>query len=207
MNAFKPIFTASCCFLIACAPIKKPAETSLTEIFHGTPSAQQEAAMQSKTRLDHHVSTITHWELSGAIAARNKHKSWTAALNWSQKGANHYQIRLMGPLGGGTVIIEKQNGVITYRDGSKKISSNNADKLLYAQTGVHLPVAHLYYWVRGIPALGNVDQKNPVSHLNQDGYTITYSEYTNVNGTMLPSKIRLEGHNVLIKLVIKHWKI
>ncbi len=155
--------------------------------------------------------SISSWEISGAIAARNKRKSWTASLNWQQHGAEQYQIRLFGPLGGGTVIIEKHGELISYYDGPKKISSTNADKLLLQQTGVKLPVSNLYYWVRAIPAPGTIHAKNYLdghllSRLQQNGFTVTYSQYTSVNGIALPSKIRLEGSGMLIKLVIKHWK-
>lgn len=155
---------------------------------------------------------LSSWELSGAIAAKNRRKGWTATLNWLQQGPNQYQIRLFGPLGGGAIIIEKRGAVITLRDGSKRRTSGNADELLKKETGVRLPVKNLYYWVRGLPAPGFVQsaQRGENNHLrsfNQAGYTIDYTEYASVNGMMLPSKIRLQGQGVLIKLVIKHWRV
>lgn len=200
-----PILTAlSCCLLMACAPVKKPdvllpnQPYPLTETTAHVPAAQ--------------VSNLTSWDISGAIAARHQRQSWTAALNWLQQGAGSYQIRLMGPLGSGTVMIEKHNGIITFHDGPKTISSNDADHLLFTQTGVRLPVSHLYYWVRGIPAPGQSGQEQALgnkqrSHFNQDGYSVMYSQYMNVHSLILPSKIKLEGHGVLIKLVIKRWRI
>lgn len=197
MNVYKLLATASSCLLMACAPIKKP------DIM---PLNQPETITQVPVT---QTSSLTSWDLSGAIAARNKQKSWTASLNWLQQGPNSYQIRLMGPLGGGTVMIEKHNGIITFRDGPKTISSTDADKLLFTQTGVRLPVSHLYYWVRGVPAPGqtHADSRHQVSQFNQDGYNIMYSQYMKVRELVLPSKIKLEGHGVVIKLVIKRWKI
>lgn len=158
------------------------------------------------------LTSLSSWEISGAIAAKNQKKGWTAALNWLQRGANQYQIRLFGPLGGGTVIIEKNGSIITLRDGPKKRSSNNADELLRKETGVRLPVKDLYYWVRGLPAPGATQalrrtSDNRLISFNQAGYTINYTEYTSTGGMILPSKIRLQGHGVMIKLVIKRWKI
>lgn len=155
-------------------------------------------------------SKITTFNLSGAIAARNKNKGWSASINWAQQGVNHYQIRLMGPLGGGTVLVNRQGGVVTYKEGAKSYSSSNADELLQKHTGIRLPVNSLYYWVRGLPAPGNVvskqqDPYNHLSQLQQGGYTINYERYTSVNGTDLPSLIRLQGQGTTIKLVIKHW--
>lgn len=160
----------------------------------------------------HTPNQITAWELSGAIAAKNKKKGWTAVVNWSQQGPEHYQMHLYGPLGGGSVIIEKHGALVTFRDGSKKGSSRNADELLQAKTGVRLPVKNLYYWIRGIPAPGAVqasqyDANHYLTAFKQAGYTITYPSYTLVNGIHLPNKIRLNGNGLLIKLVIKRWKI
>ena len=212
MNFFKPITTVSLCLLIACTPIRKPAEMSLAPNYPATqPSEPSEKNLVTapEKKSSQQIST---WELSGAIAARNKNKSWTASMNWRQEARDQYQIRLYGPLGGGTVMVEKHGAIITFRDGSKKVASTDADKLLLSQTGVRLPVNNLYYWVRGLPAPGPVgsehrDANQHLLQLNQAGYTITYSQYTIVNGTTLPTKIRLEGHGVMIKVAITRWKI
>ena len=155
---------------------------------------------------------LSSWELSGAIAAKNRKRGWTATLSWLQQGPNQYQIRLFGPLGGGTVIIEKHGARVTFRDGPKQVSSNNADELLQKKTGVRLPVKNLYYWVRGLPAPGAIqsvqrDANHYLISFNQAGYTIDYTAYTSAGQMNLPSKIRLQGHGVLIKLVIKDWKV
>ena len=207
MNAFRYICFFSVCVLTACASHKIPPEqSSVQKKSLETP----EDITQQKTKTP--ATKLSTWEISGAMAARNKKKAWTAQLNWLQQGPNHYQIRLFGPLGGGTVIIEKNGAVITYADGPKKISSHSADELLQQQTGIRLPVSSLYYWVRGLPAPGAVGSShytpnNQLMSLSQAGYTINYSNYTSVNTIDLPGKIQLQGHGVAIKLVIKHWKM
>jgi len=191
MNGLKLVCIAALCMIATCVAAHRP----LT----------QTVASTSAT-------TLSSWELSGAIAARNKKRGWTASLNWLQQGPNQYQIRLFGPLGGGTVIIEKHGSVITYRDGPKRISSNNADALLQKETGVRLPVKDLYFWVRGLPAPGSIQSERRDAHhylisFRQSGYTIDYTAYTSAGGMILPSKIRLQGNGVLIKLVIKNWRV
>ena len=119
---------------------------------------------------------------------------------------------MYGPLGSGTVLINRNGGVTTFKDGSKKASDSSADRLFYKQTGVTLPVNNLYYWVRGVPAPGAVEKltKNAnqqISVLKQAGYTIEYLGYTNAQGASLPTKIRLSSNQVKIKVVIKQWKI
>jgi outer membrane lipoprotein LolB len=158
------------------------------------------------------LTAISSWEISGAMAARNKNKGWSASLNWIQNGPSQYQIRLSGPLGSGTVLIDKKGRIITVRDGPKITSSSNADELLRQQTGVRLPVSNLYYWMRGLPALGVVqaakrDQANHLILLRQSGYTIEYTQYITVGKYILPSQIRLQGNDVFIKMVIKRWRV
>lgn len=155
---------------------------------------------------------VSSWEISGAMAARNKNKGWSASLNWVQNGPSQYQIRLSGPLGSGTVLVNKSGGVVTFRDGPKTATSSNADELLRQQTGVRLPVNNLYYWVRGLPAPGAVqsakrDQANHLILLRQAGYTIEYAQYTTVGKYVLPSQIRLQGNGVFIKVVIRRWRV
>jgi outer membrane lipoprotein LolB len=199
MNTIKRMCLASVCLITACTT---PQHVALEQ--------PNEPAREMKPVMN--ASRLSAWDISGAIAARNPKKAWTASLNWHQKSANEYQIRLFGPLGGGTVIIEQHGSVVTYRDGPKTATSTHPDDLLQQKTGVRLPVKNLYYWIRGIPAPGAVqsstyDPSHRLTSLHQDGFLIDYSAYTSVNGMSLPSKIRLQGHGVLIKLVIKHWGI
>ncbi|MDI9819194.1 MULTISPECIES: lipoprotein insertase outer membrane protein LolB [unclassified Legionella] len=158
------------------------------------------------------ASAISTWEISGAMAARSKSKGWNASVNWLQRGVGNYQIRLFGPLGSGTVIINKKGGVVTYQDGPKSASSSNADELLKRATGIRLPVNNLYYWVRGLPAPGSVQsvKRDPANHvlvLRQAGYVIEYGQYMSVGKTVLPRLIRLQGNGIFIKFVIKRWRL
>lgn len=199
MTTFKHTCIFSLVFLTACAPPRPAPELPANE---SMPLVER----TEKTK------TISSWTISGAMAAKNNNKAWSASLNWRQQGINKYQIRLFGPLGGGNVMIEKDGSLVTYKDGPKTASSKNADQLLQQQTGIRLPVNNLYYWVRGLPAPGPVqsvkhDQYNHLTSLTQAGYTINYTSYTSAGNIDLPSKIRLQGHGVLIKLVIKRWSV
>lgn len=219
MNVRKPLITTCCCVLIACTTYKKPLDMPIIESKKIPPVV----AGQSGTKFDMTRekgraianenlganTNISSWEISGALVARNQKKSYSASINWLQQGTEHYQIRLIGPLGGGTIIIEKQNGVVRFRDGSKRIESASADQLLLSQTGVRLPVHNLFYWVRGLPApSGKISARTnnqEISEFHQNGYTISYLEYA-TGGRQLPTKIRIVGHGVFMKLVIKQWK-
>lgn len=219
MNFIKYSGIFSVCLLAACAThnmapgsptntpeaAHKPGELAPATTTEGTAATPATAKAKPAT-------AATSWELSGAMAARNKNKGWTASLDWVQQGPGHYQIRLLGPLGGGTVVIEKSNGTVTYTDGPKKVTSASADKLLLQQTGISMPVQNLYYWIRGLPAPGAVssskyDANGHLISLNQAGYSIHYSDYMAVKNMALPGRVHLQGHNAVFKLIIKHWKV
>jgi outer membrane lipoprotein LolB len=213
MIAFKRMSYLSFALLTACAPTKM-----LIQPENKAPVMQTENASikGQKTELSianpSSAKVPSSWDLSGAIAARNKNKAWTASINWLQSGPGAYQIRLFGPLGSGAIMIEKQGGVVSFRDGPKSAKSTNADELLKQQTGIRLPVNNLYYWVRGIPAPGAVQSAthsstNQLTLLRQSGYTIEYLSFTKSGNTVLPSLIKLTGNGIFIKLVIKRWKI
>ncbi|KTD52700.1 lipoprotein insertase outer membrane protein LolB [Legionella quateirensis] len=199
MNALKRCAIVSVCFLTACAPPRPAEELPTNKVI---PLAERKAE----------TATVSSWDIKGALAAKSKTKGWSATMNWVQHGPGSYQIRLMGPLGGGTVLINKSGGTVTFQDGPKTSTSSNADELLLKQTGIRLPVNNLYYWVRGLPAPGGVqsekhDQYNHLVQLRQNGYTIDFTKYTSVKGIDLPSMIRLEGNGVMIKVVIKNWTV
>ncbi|MCX7117204.1 MAG: lipoprotein insertase outer membrane protein LolB [Legionellales bacterium] len=189
----------SICFITACAPPKLKPEWAIPSQGKSQIKATQ-------------PSSITSWEISGAMAAKNQKKAWTASLDWVQSGPEQYQIRLFGPLGGGAVLIEKSKGIVTFLDGPKKVTSHNADELLELQTGIRLPVNDLYYWVRGLPASASTkstqyDSKGHLTTLSEAGYVIHYLNYSTISNIDLPEKIVLQGHGVVIKLVIKKWSI
>ncbi|WP_040535985.1 lipoprotein insertase outer membrane protein LolB [Legionella drancourtii] len=203
MDNLKRFIVIPICLLTACAPprpVMEPQQpTTLNKVI---------PVEQRKER----TKTISSWEIRGAIAAKNKSKGWSAVMNWVQNGPNSYHLRLMGPLGAGTVLINKSGNTVTYQDGPKKISATNADELLQKQTGIRLPVNNLYYWVRGLPAPGKVnseqhDQYNHLVQLKQSGYAITFGNFTSVKGADLPGIIRLEGNGVMIKVIIKNWSV
>lgn len=95
MNAIKRLTIILICFLTACAP-PRPSEE---------PPANREIPLEERKA---ETATVSSWEIKGALAAKTKAKGWSATMNWVQQGANSYQIRLMGPLGGGAVLISKK---------------------------------------------------------------------------------------------------
>jgi outer membrane lipoprotein LolB len=155
---------------------------------------------------------LEHWTLQGAVAARYEQRALTASIYWAQQHKEQYQLRLIGALGSNSVWITKQGNQVTYRDGNKQRTTTNPSQCLATETGLHLPVEYLTYWIQGLPAQAPIEATEYDEHhhrtlLKQSGYTIHYLHYTTVNGIALPDKITVTKHQFMMKLVIKKWDL
>jgi len=158
------------------------------------------------------AASLSNWSITGAIAAKNQRKSFSAMMQWQQSGPDHFTLRLYGPLSGGSVLIEKHGARIVYQDGQRTIQSSHPEQLILTETGVNIPVNHLYYWLRGIkaPQSAHTQQLNSQGQLNvleQDGFKIIFNAYTVVGNLMLPSKIDITHPEGRVRIVIKQWLI
>jgi outer membrane lipoprotein LolB len=219
MNAIRPVIILSSCLLSACASHQAQLDQKADQVQNSSQTTADAAVTVSNPKLTSDekrssgaASRISSWNVRGSMSAKAKGKGWSATMNWAQHGSNSYQIRLNGPLGGGSVLISRQGGTTTFQDGSKRSSSSNTEALLLQQTGVRIPVNSLYYWVRGVAAPGKpqaerYDNNHHLIQLRQNGYVIDYSQYTVVNGQTLPRSIRLQGNGIMVKLNISSWSI
>ena len=151
-----------------------------------------------------HASSFT---VSGAIAAKNQQQGWTATFYWMQHSPQDYQIFIYGPLGADTMEITQHSGEVTFREGRKFIHARQAEELLAKETGIRLPMNHLYHWIKGKPAPGPIttitrSDNQDILTLQQAGYTLKYSNYRD----HYPYKIRLIGHHLMVKIIIKEWQ-
>ena len=79
------------------------------------------------------------------------------------------------------------------------------------QIGWRLPVDHLLWWVRGLPAPDSpsnlqLDSSSRLGRLSQSGWTVEYSRYQEVDGVELPQRLQISGHDLLLTLVVTEWK-
>ena len=83
--------------------------------------------------------------------------------------------------------------------------------MVESQLGWQLPVSHLLYWVRGLPAPDSrsriaLDPNGRLASLQQDGWDVQYLGYTEEDGYTLPNRIKLAGRDLKITLVVKDWQ-
>jgi len=161
-------------------------------------------AQQDKNR------TLEHFQISGKIGIRAAHASGSANLFW-QQNQDYFDIRLSGPLGRGAVRLVG-NPQQARLEASNDISEGQAQTLLSERLGWELPLDALHWWLRGLPAPGKtarlqLDNNSRLAQLNQQGWQIDYPSYRLEQGYWLPARLKINGHNVLVTLVIKGWNL
>lgn len=158
------------------------------------------------------VEPIQSWTLQGKIGVRSPEESGSGTLTWIQQ-EDDYDIRISGPLGRGATRLQGNNqGVVLDMAGQPRLQAGSAGDLLEQQTGWRLPVEHLLWWVRGLPAPDSpsrlqLDPQSRLARLAQAGWTVEYSRYQEVNGLKLPQRLQLSADNVLLTLVITQWNL
>ena len=74
-----------------------------------------------------------------------------------------------------------------------------------------MPVTHLLWWVRGLPAPDSrsrlaLDASSRLAQLEQDGWRVEYLRYAEHDGYWLPERLKLHGPDIDITLVVKDWQ-
>lgn len=157
------------------------------------------------------VEPLQAWLINGKLGVRAPQESGSGTLYWEQEG-ERYDIRLSGPLGRGATQLQGDNrGIVLDIAGQPTLYADSAEELLEQQIGWRLPVEHLLWWVRGLPAPDSpsrlqLDTESRLARLNQSGWTIEYSRYQAVGDLQLPQRMQLSGHDVLLTLVVTNWE-
>ena len=192
----RPILLAGLLLLSACATA--PPSQPLAE----SPWPARQAAL----------SALQDWGLSGRIGVIKAAEGWHANLHWTQQG-QRYAIELIGPLGQGRLRIEGDGqGVVAHTADGQTLRAPDPEALLEQAAGVRIPVGGLVYWIRGLPdpALGSEmvgDAAGRLTHLEQDGWAIDYTDYEAVAALDLPTGIRARQGEVQVKLAIREWRL
>jgi len=178
-------------------------------------TSQMPPAQNANYRLSWHarqqqLSNINHWQIRGLVSMRSSQKNFNAFLNWNQQNSN-YGIYLSGPLDVGAIKIYGRPGkFILQTSQTKKFVAKTPEQLMQQRLGWHLPISSLYYWIRGIPvpsvhAMKYFDNYHRLTELDQQGWQIHYTRYTNLSNVSLPGLIIMHYPGITVKIVINKW--
>ncbi|MDX1723695.1 MAG: lipoprotein insertase outer membrane protein LolB [Pseudomonas sp.] len=157
------------------------------------------------------IGSLDAWQISGKVGIRAPQDSGSGTLFWLQR-QDYYDIRLSGPLGRGAARLTGRPGAIQLEVANQgRYQATSPEQLLQQQLGLNLPVSHLLWWIRGLPAPDSksrltLDGDSRLAQLSQAGWQVEYLRYAEQDGYWLPERLKLSGHDLQITLVIKDWQ-
>lgn len=183
-----------------CAIIHKPAP--------GEAGVANPGAWQARQNT---LKNFSDWSLQGRVAT-GQLLGWTGNLSWRERGP-HFDVRLSGPLGAGGMHAQGTLDRVTIdTDDGKHFVTTDPDALVKKALGWTFPLAPLAYWARGLPAPGghqriSVDDKGRLRSITQDGWTVSYLDYSTPAGAPapLPKRVVLDNGDTRIRLVVDRW--
>ena len=171
-----------------------------------TPPVTQNINQQHLAKL----TQIQHFALKGRLGVVTQKQGFSGGIDWNHEQVND-NIEVYSPLGGKVASIVKTSTEVTLttQDGHS-IKANDAETLTELALGWRLPLAGLSDWALGKPTKSKIDastwdEQGRLTTLKQDGWDISYENYTENNGYFLPNKIVLKSEKVNLKLLVEKW--
>lgn len=201
---FRDVFCAGLCLagLSACAPLPT------------VPSSVTDTAWRAHADA---LSRLSTWSAHGRIAIQTGNDGFSATVRW-QQDHEHYNLRIMAPMGQGTFELrgDPHQATLTTPQG-EIIQARSADDLMRRHLDRSLPVEGLRYWILGLPVPGakitniNLSDQGRILDLQQLGWRISVLRYTNagaagVDAPPLPSKLFLLRDRLKIRIAITDWQ-
>jgi len=157
------------------------------------------------------VSKLDNWHITGKIAIRSPEQSGSGTLAWLQEH-EHFDIQVSGPLGQGTIRLTGLPNQVQLTTNTHKVSSNSSEHMMQQLLGWSIPLDHLLWWIRGLPAPKAKHQlelnDDSLAHqIKQANWQLDYLSYqTTKAGNVLPQRIKAYGPGLELTLFIKQWQ-
>lgn len=153
---------------------------------------------------------LSHWTLD-ARAGSGGLFGWSGSLHWAQAG-QHFDIRVAGPLGIGAVLIQGSPGAIQVHTAHGVYRTTHPERFLRQRLNMVLPVAGLRFWALGLPKPGEpakvqFDDRGLLRHMQQAGWTLTYSRYARTQGVLLPKRLTARQGDTRVRIVVERWRL
>ena len=147
------------------------------------------------------------WSLQGRVAISAGAQSGSARIEWQQPRFDRYEVTLSAPVTRQSwrLAVDDGHATLLGLEGGER-SGPDASALLREATGWDIPVASLRYWLRGLPAEGEVTTYwfgagQQLVGLEQGGWRIDFTR----DGAALPTRITATRGESRVRLVIDQW--
>ncbi len=152
-----------------------------------------------------------HWQLSGKMGLHLQHQAGSLYIDWRDDG-RHWDLQASGPLGEGAVhLYGDPHHAVLDRGAAGQQQADSAEDLLAQQMQLHAPISSLRLWLLGRPAHRparvRLDASGRLRELQEQGYRVEYLQFSQQDGSDLPSRIRIHGPQLDMLLVIHHWTL
>lgn len=161
---------------------------------------------------DQGLNALDEFQVKGKLSVRNPEDSVTGYLTWDQNG-DAFDLFISGPFGQGTTQLEGDPDRATLSlPGREPVSARSAPDLMQAYLGWQFPVLDLRYWVKGQASPkahfeAQYDEQGLMTELQQYGWNIEFSRYSQHSGLWLPGRIKITGRDYKFIFVIKRWTL
>ncbi len=176
------------------------------------PPADPEIAWQTRQQ---DLTKVNDWRLHGRLAITRGSEAWHLKVNWRQKPEG-YEIFLSGPFGAGVKLVGNPRSVVLHDADHRAYYADKPELLLYAHTGVFMPVTGLRYWILGLPDPGKnhsnqtqLDAYGRLAELQQRDWRVRFRDYVEVKQYQLPERlfIKSEAEDIEVRLVVDDWQV
>ena len=160
----------------------------------------------------------SEWEFSGRIAVRSNtgQGDGQASLRWRQLDELS-RIRISGPFGAHPyeLVWTPERVSVSNADGEQSLEYRGpdaAEAFLQDQLGWSFPAGSARYWMLGLvdpnmPGEEHFDADGGLTGLSQHGWQLGFERYADVNGFLLPTRIKMLSPNASLRIVIGKWKL
>ena len=159
------------------------------------------------------LSALSQWQLRGRVNVRYHNESHTPRILWRQRDSD-YNIRLWGSFNAGNTLISGGPDGVILESGGEVLQARTPEDLILRQLGYELPVSHLEYWMRGLPAPAGepeleFNSLGQLRALRQDGWSVEYDDPRRYDALVLPGAIDLfrARDDVRLRFVGLRWTI
>ncbi len=164
-------------------------------------------------RLRESLEALDAWQLRGRVNVRHANDSHTPRILWRQQDRD-YSIRLWGSFNAGNARIAGNPDGVTLEADGEALTAATPEDLILEQLGYELPVSHLAYWVRGLPAPDAAaellfDERGRLAAIRQQGWSVNYPDPRQYGELSLPGEIEVlrSADDIRLRFVGLRWTI
>ncbi len=158
---------------------------------------------------------FNYWRVEGVFSVQcyglPHAKPFTVTrFSWKNFNKKNFTLRLESTYGDfDTTVMVEYNDVLIWRDFKYPFHIRRPEQYMQQELGWHLPMRSMAFWLRGMPApvpfVAHYNEFGLIDVLQQQGWTIRYKTYTDLDGYDVPRSMTMIGQGVFISIVMNQW--